>query len=735
MHPTRWVASIACAGLILALAVAFSSTTMRPVAPVQAQEATPAATAETSPTATGAASVFMSGIWRISVVFAARNSLFPELELTASTGRDWIVTVVDVTNWSQDRETLLTNRFNTLAVGAESPSGFHRINTERLAAELELEPEVVKDGLEISAGSTERLILVFRVNSGDREFSLIHTDGGVPLAPALARGGSLDTLPDLTSPPKLTPSEVVDTLDGITLQLESGPFRLAGVDAPLGDDCFASQSTRRLERMAGDQVFVEEGSDPAAAAIWVEDEEGLRTLLNREAIVTGSAATTSGFGGAYGAWLQDAERIARASGLGLWASCTNQHGTVRQRLPEMVGLTLETSGAASDYAVWVAWAPAIVTKPDGSAYVFYSAEPTLGEDVGKKRLFVSRYDPSTDAWSASTAVPGGAVQMGPATAVDADGVVHVVFCDRAEDKAGVYTEIMYMHEDGKGGWTLPEPVARDAAAGFQLSPSIAIDRAGVIHVAWQDQRAFDVQARDQSASNADAFMSDLEPGGKWSIPVLVNTHYPDAAASRPQVVADGDRLVMIWSVYAASLGLNAAARVEWSSRPLDDPVGWRAPEPVIIGRGEGFGGRLLDIAADPTGGVVLVYGRQATDTFLFLRRLPAGSTEWGGDTLLTFGNRGAFPSVTINDDGLVYVVYNVGTGSTVDVGAVAIPYRSIQPGPEVILTEDQPDTQGRPIVATDITGRPWIVYFNEPPGGIANEVRVLRNANVPVEVQ
>jgi hypothetical protein len=83
---------------------------------------------------------------------------------------------------------------------------------------------------------------------------------------------------------------------------------------------------------------------------------------------------------------------------------------------------------------------------------------------------------------------------------------------------------------------------------------------------------------------------------------------------------------------------------------------------------------------------------------------------------------------------VVYVVYNVGPSDAVDVGAVAVPYRSIQPGPEVILTEDQPNTQGRPVVATDVTGRPWIIYFSEPADGPANEVRVLRNAEVPVNV-
>jgi hypothetical protein len=482
-------------------------------------------------------------------------------------------------------------------------------------------------------------------------------------------------------------------------------------------------------------VLVEDDPASDGVYVWVEDEDGIRTLLNHSVIAAGSAAFLEGTTGPFAAYLAEADRVALSDLAGLWGACTSQHGTGRSTEPETTSLALRSDGEARPYAPWVAWSPLIVTKPDGSAWIFFSAEPTEGGDAGNKRLYYSRYDTTSGNWSTARAMRGGEVQMGPSAVVDQDGVVHLVFCDRARDEEGVYSEIMYTKENGEGGWTDPVPVARLESSGYQLSPSLAIDREGILHVAWQDQRAFALEAQTASPSNADIFVSDLGPDGVWTIPVLVNTHYSDAVASRPQIVADGDRLVAIWSVYAAEVGLNAAVRVEWSTRPLDGPFDWTPPQPLVVGRGESFGGRLLDLEADPTGGVVLVYGRQATDTFLFLRRLKPGANEWGGDTLLTFGDRGTFPSVTISQEGVVYVVYNVGNAGTVDVGAVAIPYRSIQPGPEVVLTTDQENTQGRPIVATDVTGRPWIVYFSEPAGGAANEVRILRNAEIPVVAQ
>jgi endonuclease YncB( thermonuclease family) len=753
MRRSRWIVLIGWAGVFLALTgivyPAFSSSRQQAAAQ-QGDSATPSATSEDeAPVAPSVASPGASpvaqenipslppefiagGRWRITIVYAARGTEIPELQLAQRSSRDWIVVIADVGNWSTKRATIKPEDFGISVAGDPNARGFNAEETQTAASRLSLEPLDVKKGVSIDQGTSKRLVLLFRIDNNVADPFLVYGDDTMPLASAFARGGNPTALPPAEALPQLTEASVSGVQDGSTLMLDDQPVRLAGVDAPNGNECFAGQASRRLERLAGDRVLVERNPPSDAAYVWVEDQSGLRTLINYNLIVSGTAAFQEGTDGPFSPWLQNGDRIAREGLAGLWASCTNQHGVARDQKPETTDLAIRSDGDTRPYAVWVAWSPLIVTKPDGSAWTFFSAEATEGGDKGNKHLFSSRFDPASGKWSTSRAMPGGNVQMGPSAVVDADGIVHLVYCDRAKDEPGVYSEIMYTHEDGQGGWVDPVPVAPEPTSGFQLSPSLTIDKLGVLHVIWQDQRAFAPEARDQSPSNADIFVSDLAPGGTWSKPVLANTHYVDAVGSRPHIVADGDRLIAVWSVYAASVGLNAAVRIDWSSRPLDDPLGWTAPQPLVVGRGESFGGRLLDMAADPTGGVVLVYGRQANDTFLFMRRLKPKSTEWGGDTLITFGDRGTFPSVTVSDQGVVYVVYNVGNAGAVDVGAVAIPYRSIQPGPEVVLTADQDNTQGRPTVATDVTGRPWIVFFSEPPDGTANDVRILRNADVPV---
>ena len=131
--------------------------------------------------------------------------------------------------------------------------------------------------------------------------------------------------------------------------------------------------------------------------------------------------------------------------------------------------------------------------------------------------------------------------------------------------------------------------------------------------------------------------------------------------------------------------------------------------------------------------------RRGTDTFLFLKRLMPGSSTWGSDTLIAFGDRGTFPTVAINNEGIAFVGFNANTGSfgdgagiIVDVGATAIDFRSMEPGNEVILTRDDPNSQARSVIAIDVTGKPWFVFFGEIPGFPPTQVGALRNANIPI---
>lgn len=741
------------------LAVVLVLTTLVGVFTARAQDATvepatPGTEAVASPVAPPAEpwlpSDFVSGAWRVQVITAKRANAFAEYGLEAREDKDWLVAIVDVTNWSGDDDTLNPRDFALELPGGDDPRGFARRTTEGVAEQLGLEPTDTDAGVAIDAGESERLVLVFELPIDSIDPKLFLDGESLSIQGAIAGGPAMSALPEMADPPtadEVALGEVVNSFT-LTVGADEAETVLSFVDGPLPDECFGEEATRRLTRLATDTLFVE--NLEGATLVWSEEGDGSRRLLNFEQIDGGYAAVSADVSGPFAVWLKDAEQASKDRGGAIWSNCTGPHGVTRVETPERTQLRIVNSeGTSVPFHPWLEWNPVIVTQPDGGAWAFFGAtvdppastpdaatpvaETATADDLqGKKLVYASYYDPSQGKWLDATRMPLGDVQLGPSAVVDSKGVVHVVYSARERDEDGFYSTLLYTREDGNGGWIEPVAISLDQLAGHQIAASLAIDANDTLYVAWQDQRAFSPEALS-SPANADIFVSQREVDGLWTIPVLINNHYPTSAASRPQLVVDGDRLVAVWSVYTSAMGLSAAARMEWSQRPLGSELDWTAPQTLTNGRGDLFGGRLVAMAADPTGGVVLVYGRVGTrDTFLFTKRLKPGSSEWGSDSLVAFGESGTYPAVAINNSGTVYVAYNVGNGNIVDVGATAIGYRSVEPGPETIVTQDDPNTQGIPAVAVDLTGNPWFIYFGEIPGQDPTIVGVIRNANVPV---
>lgn len=397
-------------------------------------------------------------------------------------------------------------------------------------------------------------------------------------------------------------------------------------------------------------------------------------------------------------------------------------------------LRVQQAGGVVPYRIWWEWVPLLVTTPDGGAWAFFSADTTAAADGGTRRgrLFAARFDPQAGAWLAAAPMPGGEIQFGPAAAVDRAGTVHLVYSDRAAATPEAFATLVYTHTDGAGSWTPPVPVAPEPNAGHQMTPALGIDGADRLHVVWRDQRAVAPEARAAQPANADVFASDLVDGA-WSAAVPVDPRpSPDLHAGWPQLAVDGERLVAVWSVYQAD-DLLSPVRVEWNTRPLGDPAEWSAPTTLLERDGGDTGGRAIDLASDPRGGLVLVHGRTAgTTTDLFLRRLAPAAAEWGAERPLGSGDFGYLPTLGVGPTGTAYVAYNDGHDQEVEVGALAIPPddRAPLPPPQV-LTPGEDGQHARPSAAVDADGRLWVLYVHAAVGGTdATEIRSLRGAQL-----
>jgi hypothetical protein len=395
-------------------------------------------------------------------------------------------------------------------------------------------------------------------------------------------------------------------------------------------------------------------------------------------------------------------------------------------------LRVEQDGTVMPYNIWIDWMPLLVTTPDKGAWALFSAQAKLPDATGTQRLYAARFDPDGGVWLPAQALPGGEIQFGPSAVVDSKGTVHLVYSDRKNGDAGVYSTLVYTHSDGQGGWAAPAPVAADPNAGHQMMPSLVIDSRDGLHVVWRDQRVVDAAARQTTSANADVFSSDLVDG-QWNAPTQVDQRASaDANAAWPIMAIDGERLVAIWSIYQGSPEeQKRARRVEWSTRPLNNPKGWSKPTLFVDAGPAETGGRLVDLASNPKGGAIAIIGRIADGkNTMMMRRLDAGAGDWGKEFSVGSGDLGYQPSLSVNADGTAAVVYTHGRNQQVEVGAQVVPAGAEQATPEVILTADEEGLQARASVAVGPDGRVWVAYMHQPSDAPANEVRCLRGAKL-----
>lgn len=403
-------------------------------------------------------------------------------------------------------------------------------------------------------------------------------------------------------------------------------------------------------------------------------------------------------------------------------------------------IRVDNSGVATLYEVSIDWSPLVLNLPNGGAWGFFTAQLRLPTEPGanpllsNRKLFATHFDPGTGTWQPAVALPGE-ISFGPTGVVDNTGTTHLVYTIRGSLEATSLSTLVYMTVDDAGTWSQPAVIVASESAGHQLSPDLSMDKDGGLHLAWQDQRGVSEELRAADPSNADVFESDLNPDGTWSEPVQIDKRPDDATnASRPQLVADGDRLVAVWSVYNTETGLNTATTLMWSERKISDANSWTEPKPIFDRGADLIGGRFMDLAGNPGGGVTLVYGRRTdTENQLYLQRLDAGSDSWSDAALIASGDRGSYPRVAVSQDGTTYVVYNLGSGVSVKVGSIAIAPGQTKPGVEETLTAGEEGIQGIATISVDTLGRPWVMYFHQPLQQPVKEVRVLRSAQISSE--
>lgn len=392
-------------------------------------------------------------------------------------------------------------------------------------------------------------------------------------------------------------------------------------------------------------------------------------------------------------------------------------------------LRIDDGGIGRPYRVWNAWVPQVVTTPDGGAWAFFTAQVRTEDGYGDRRLFAARFDPALMVWLPAQSMGSSGTQFGASAAVDSQGAVHLVYSDR-QAGSDTWSQLVYQKRSNDS-WSEPVPVSPHPDAGHQMLPSLAIDAQDGLHVVWSDQRLVTPDARAALPTNADILSSDLVDG-EWTEPTPVNVREaPDVNPAWPLLTVDGDRLVVVWSTYRGTTAeeMRSAARVEWSTRSLSEPREWGTPQTLYVREGGDAGGRLIDLAADPRGGAVVVYGLyNRGKNELHMQRLDAGQETWTEPVLVSSGDFGYLPNITITGDGTIYAVFNVGRNRDVDIGGLIADASGKTVG-AVTLTPAEDGVTALASISLDKNGTPWVIYMNQPEGSSnVTEIQTVRAA-------
>lgn len=277
--------------------------------------------------------VFVSGAWRVSVVAGVRSPGLNAIGLKRKTGKDWVVIVADVTNWTNAGATINLRDIQLAFPESATPVKAAPSSSTTAAKALRVSLTDVSTAQSFRANQTRRAVLAYSV---DETFTAASISFGttLPLAGLFGQSVDLGNLPSVIRPPKLVEAEVDQVRDGGTLNVylpgddTNLTVSLASIVAPVNGGCFAKQAADRLGELAGSTVLLEssggDASSPNARYVWVEGSDGTRTLINREMLAGGFAVFQDSSSARFNSWLQRAEQDAKDQKAGVWTQCATE---------------------------------------------------------------------------------------------------------------------------------------------------------------------------------------------------------------------------------------------------------------------------------------------------------------------------------------------------------------------------------------------------------------------------
>lgn len=272
--------------------------------------------------------------------------------------------------------------------------------------------------------------------------------------------------------------------------------------------------------------------------------------------------------------------------------------------------------------------------------------------------------------------------------VDSEGDVYVVWQDDSDKPSN----ILYATKPSGGSWS--QPVNLSGFDVYARQPSLAIDSADTLHVAWYGSPIF--------GEGADIFYASKPRDGDWS--QAVNISQSDQVSSERTSLAVGpdDTLHLVYNQQAGN-----GPDIFYASKLEDGD--WSAP--VDITSDESISAEV-SLATDRDGGLHLAWSAEHEGNWQIIYRSRAPDGQWSLPVNIS-NNQGESrsPTLAMDSHNNTHIVWHDDTASK---GTWDLLYISVSAAdewqPMVNITEDTNGTAGFPALVIDSQDRLHLTF-------------------------
>ncbi|MHA2309114.1 MAG: hypothetical protein ACXABJ_07545 [Candidatus Heimdallarchaeaceae archaeon] len=168
----------------------------------------------------------------------------------------------------------------------------------------------------------------------------------------------------------------------------------------------------------------------------------------------------------------------------------------------------------------------------------------------------------------------------PSIAVDAADNVHIAWLDATNfSYSGTDTDIFYNSWDSALlSWKGTEVVSPESDS-FSLYPSLAVDSSGIVHVAWEDQSDYQFSGTDK-----DIFYKQRDPSSLWTMTEIV-TRYSINDSELPSLAVDETGVVHLTYSDQTNFGFGTDEDIyykQFNGPPLAPNLAYIVPNPTDL---------------------------------------------------------------------------------------------------------------------------------------------------------